>query len=407
MTTHRPKVVILGMLTKIPVGGVAWLVGQYLVGLERLGFEPYYVEAHARTPSMLMEHPDDDASRRAAEYISKIMARFGMPNQWAFHALHDNGHCYGLSHSALQTLYREAVLIVNLHGGTVPLPEHSATGRLIYMGSDPGDLELELHRGERHAIDFLEPHVAFFTWGLNYGNNDCLLPYSDRFHFVHSPPPVVADLWGPPSSEPRTVFTTIGNWRQSYRDVKLDGEVYTWSKHHEFMKVIDLPTRSGATFELALSSYREEDERLLTSHGWSVQSGLEISREVDSYRAFIQNSMAEFTVAKDQNVRLRTGWFSERSASYLAAGRPVVTQDTGFASYLPTGEGLFPFLSADDAVEAVRRVALDYPLHSKVARDLAVEYFNYDRVLPALLRHVGVDATKKGGRSREQTGGPL
>src|SRR4051812_7910663 len=165
---RRPKIVLLGMMTKIPVAGAVWGTMQYLIGFQRLGYDVYYVEAHARTPSMLMENDDDDSSALAAAYIDKVMRRFDLGDKWAFHALHDDGRCYGMSETQLKQLYRDAALIINYHGATVPLPEHSATGRLVYLETDPVELEIELYDQNPEAIAFLEPHVAFFTWGLNY-----------------------------------------------------------------------------------------------------------------------------------------------------------------------------------------------------------------------------------------------
>src|SRR5439155_9617198 len=131
------------------------------------------------------------------------------------------------------------------------------------------------------------------------------------------------------------------------------------SKHHEFLKFLDLPARTGQLFELALSSYTDADRELLESHGWRVRPALDFSDDLDAYRSYIGGSRAEFTVAKDQNVRLRSGWFSDRSATYLAAGRPVVTQETGFSNVLPTGRGLFGFSTVDEIVGAVEAINAD------------------------------------------------
>lgn len=396
LRSSRPKVVLLGMLSKIPVGGVIWLVRQYAIGFERLGFDVYYVEAHGRVPSMFMEHQDDDPSAKAVAFVAEQMRDLGMQDRWAFQALHDDGRCYGMSEIALRRLYRDAALIINLHGGTIPRPEQAATGRLVYMGTDPVELELELHRGEQHAIDFLEPHVAFFTWGLNYGNPDCRLPWSERFPFVPSPPPVVVDLWQDAGEgAPATAFTTVGNWRQPWRTVEFEGESYTWSKHHEFMKIIDLPRRVDQTFELALSSYREKDQELLERHGWRVRPARDVSYDATRYRGYVAGSRGELTAAKDQNVRLRTGWFSERSATYLASGRPVIQQDTAFGSAIPTGAGVFGFSDLDEAAAAVEAVNRDYPGHRRAASAIAREYFNYDVVLTHILDHVGVEVPRR------------
>jgi GT2 family glycosyltransferase len=378
------------MMSKMPVAGVVWQNLHYLLGFERLGCDAYYVETHARTPSMLMSHPGDDSSALAAEWIAAIMRRFGLTDRWAFRALHDDGSCYGMSQLELERLYASADLLLNLHGGTQPLPELAASGRLVYLETDPVQLQLELHHGVAETIEFLEPHSAFFTFAENWGRPDCGLPEQDRFPFQPTRQPVVVDLWPDRTAQPADLFTTIGNWRQDWRDVTYGGERYTWSKHHEFLKHLALPRRTGASFELALSSCEEGERAMLAEHGWGVRDGLEVSRGIDAYRDYIGASRGEFTVAKDQNVRLRTGWFSDRSATYLASGRPVVTQDTGFGAALPTGAGLLAFDSPAGAVEAIERVDADYSIHAWAARELAREHFDHAVVLGALLDHVGI-----------------
>jgi GT2 family glycosyltransferase len=390
VTSRRPKVVLLGMMSKIPVAGVVWQTVHYLVGLERLGFEPYYVEAHARTPAMFMRHEGDDGSRKAAAFIDRVCRRFGLHGRWAFHALHEDGRCYGLGEEQLRKLYRSAELLINLHGGTEPLPEHAATGRLVYVETDPVQLQVELHERRREALDFLEPHVAFFSFGENLGRSDCLLPPWEAFEFKPTRQPVVLDFWSNLARGSAELFTTVGNWRQEWRDVLVAGERYSWSKHHEFLKFLQVPQRAGEVFELALAGCEDEDRRLLEQHGWRVRDAAALSEDIDDYRAYVCSSRGEFTVAKDQNVRLRTGWFSDRSATYLAAGRPVITQETGFSNTLPAGEGLFGFLARDDILAAVDAINSDYERHSNAAREIATEYFNAERVLAAMLDEIGI-----------------
>jgi hypothetical protein len=388
IATRPPKIVLLGMITKIPVAGAVWGTLQYLVGFRQLGYDPYYVEAHARTPSMLMENATDDGSALAAEFIDRQMRRFDLNHNWCFHALHDDGRCYGLSDSQLRDLYRDAALIINFHGSTIPLPEHSATGRLVYLETDPVELEVELHNQAPGAAEFLEPHVAFFTWGLNYGQPDCRVPLPKNFKFRTTRPAVIPELWEPYAVGSGEAFTTVGNWRQ-WGHVVFEGETYTWSKHFEFEKFLDLPQRTGCKFELGLSSYEPADQERLEQHGWAVTPALNFTRELDPYRDFVCRSRGEFTVAKDQNVRLRSGWFSERSAQYLAAGRPVVTQETGFSNVLPTGRGLFAFSTVDEAVAAIQSIQSDYDKHRRAARSIAREYFDADLVLRELLDEMG------------------
>jgi GT2 family glycosyltransferase len=405
--SRRPKIVVLGMMTPMPVAGVVWQNLHYVLGFERLGFEAYYVETHARTPAMLMSDPQDDSSALAAGFIASVMRRFGLADRWAFRALHDDGRCFGMSELQLERLYGDAELLINLHGGTWPRPELAATGRLVYLETDPVQLQLELEHGLEETIGFLDPHCAFFTFAENWGNPDCDLPQQDRYQFLPTRQPVVMDLWPDRSAQPADVYTTIGNWRQEWRDVTYKGQRYTWSKHHEFLKYLDLPERTGLGFELALSNCDTADRALLNGRGWAVRDGLEVSLGIDRYRDYIGASRGEFTVAKDQNVRLRTGWFSDRSATYLASGRPVVTQDTGFGSALPTGEGLFAFDSLDRAASAMAAIDADYSRHAAAARELAGEYFGHEVVLGAMLEALGLSAARRSRSARPPGAFPL
>jgi hypothetical protein len=387
------KLVLLGMITKMPVPGVLWQTLHYLVGFRRLGWDVRYVEAHARTPSMFSRREGDPGSRRAAEFLQRLFAPFGLGDAWAFHALHDDGRCWGMERSALFDAYRSAEFIINLHGGTRPRAEHADTGRLVFLGTDPVQLEVELWKSRDETREFLDAHRAWFTFGENYGNPDCGLPVSERYELRPTRQPVVLDFWK--STGPDTgLYTTVGNWSQPFRQVRYRKEIYHWSKDLEFRKFLNLPGRSERNFELALSSYTPEDRALLESHGFRVRDASEFSTELDPYRRYVQESRGEFTVAKDQNVRLRSGWFSDRSATYLAAGRPVITQHTGFDNVLPTGRGLFSFSTIEEAHAAVAAVNGDYIGHARAAAQVARECFGHDVVLPRLLEESGLSARR-------------
>jgi GT2 family glycosyltransferase len=387
--SSHPKIVLLGMMSKHPVAGVVWQTVHYLVGLHRLGCEVYYVEAHAMNPSMLMKHETDDGSAKSAAFIDAVMRRFDLAGRWAFHALHDDGRCYGMSYGKLKELYSSADIIINLHGATVPLPEHYETNRLVYLETDPVALQIELHDNVRETIEFLSAHIAFFTYGENYSRPDCRLPVSDRFHFHPTRQPVVMDFWQQANATTNSTFTTIGNWQQPWREIRFQDEVYHWSKHYEFLKFIELPKRTTQEFELALSRCEDADRQMLESHGWRVRDSLGFSRDLDQYREYIAASHGEFTVAKDQNVRLRSGWFSDRSATYLAAGKPVITQETGFSNIFPTGDGLFSFTTLAEVEQAVATINSNYEHHSRSASTLAHEYFDSGVVLKRLLSDIG------------------
>ena len=387
-------IVVLGMMAKMPVGGVVWQTLHYLLGFRRLGFEVAYVEAHAVAPTMFLDpdNPGDDGALRASAFLERTLGRFDLGGRWAFLARHSDGRCYGMSGWELARLFRSAELVVNLHGGTRPEPEHAANGRLVYLETDPVALQVELDEGRAETGAFLEPHCAFFTFGENLGRPGCALPVSEKFRFWPTRQPVVLGLWGGFAEEPPgESLTTVASWRQPQRQFRFRGELYTWSKDQEFLKLIDLPSRSPVPLELALGKYGEADRRLLESYGWRVRDALEVSRDAGTYRRYVGGSFGEFTAAKDQNVRFRSGWFSDRSATYLASGRPVVTQETGFSDVLPTGEGLLPYHDLDGAAEAVARVAADYARHRRGALEVARGWFDSDLVLSDLLDRVGVD----------------
>jgi hypothetical protein len=200
----------------------------------------------------------------------------------------------------------------------------------------------------------------------------------------------VLDWWAPTAAPPAPGrFTTIANWEQTHRDVEWEGERYTWSKSHEFSKLLDVPARAGVEFEAALALDDAATIAMLQTHGWRVRGARDLSNDLDLYREFIRSSFGEFTAAKDQNVRMCTGWFSDRTATYLAAGRPAVVQDTGFDVSLPVGEGLLAFHTPDEAVAALQDVAADPERHSRAARAIAEEHFAAERVLARLLEEAG------------------
>ena len=387
------KIVVFGMMTNKPVAGIAHLTMPYLVGLERLGYQAYYVEAHGSWPTNL-QHPNDtsgDGSPEAAAYLDRVTRWFGFGGRWAFHARHSDGSCYGMTSAELRRLYAGADLFLNLHGGTWPPEELAGDDRLVLIDSDPVGLQVLASNGDAEALEFLGMHTALFSWGENLGQPDCGVPIPPGFSFRPTREPVLLDLWSSEGATPGSVFTTIGNWQQHAQDHEFRGEVYYWSKHHEFLKFLDLPRRTAQSFELSLASYDDQTEELLEENGWRVRPAAELSADLDVYRRYIVDSRAEFTVAKDQNVRLRSGWFSDRSATYLAAGRPVVTQETGFSNTLPTGEGLFGFSTMDEIVAAVEEINSDYERHSAAAREIAREYFDAEKVLSRLLAEVGLE----------------
>ena len=208
-----------------------------------------------------------------------------------------------------------------------------------------GSTQIELDDNVPETISFLEQHCAFLSSAENWANEDCLLPRTTLFDFRPTRQPVCVELWEPLQATPNPNFTTVGNWRQQWREVTFRGQTYSWSKHVEFEKYLSLPGRTGQDFELALSGCDQSDRGRLLDAGWRIRDGLELFERTRPLSPVRRGSLGEFTVAKEQNVVMRSGWFSDRSATYLAAGRPVITQETGFFNVLPTGEGLHAFTS--------------------------------------------------------------
>jgi hypothetical protein len=255
--------------------------------------------------------------------------------------------------------------------------------------------QIEIAKGDARTLELMAAHTHHASYGENLGAADCGVPIG-AFEYIPTRPPVILDWWTATTADPDAPYTTIANWEQSLKDVEWGGERYTWSKHVEFLKLLDLPGVSPRRLELALATSDQAALALLRAHGWSAIDATEVSSTPERYRDYVQTSWGEFTVAKDQNVRLRSGWFSDRSACYLAAGRPVVTQDTGFSNLLPTGDGLFAFQGRDDVLAAFSEIETRPEHHRRAARGMAENWFRAEDVLAALMSSLAISATPAG-----------
>jgi hypothetical protein len=227
-----------------------------------------------------------------------------------------------------------------------------------------------------------------FTYGENLGSADCPVPM-ERYRWIPTRPPVCVDWWAPKRPPPpEAALTTIANLKHSDKDVVWGGQTWHWSKHLEFQRFISLPRRSRVPLGIALGASGGLDDQI-RQNGWHITSSGDVV-DPSAYREFIWDSLGEFTVAKGQYVQTRSGWFSDRSVCYLAAGRPVITQNTGFGKYVPTGEGLFPFDTEEEALAAIEAIAGDYQRHSAAARAIAREFFGTEPVLKNILRDIGL-----------------
>jgi hypothetical protein len=387
---QRGTLVVWGLLASAPFGGMTWQVLHHLAALRRLGFDVWYVE-DSDTPvyDPVTYWPTENYDANVA-YLARHLASLGLADRWIFRPPGIYDRCVGARDIAgLRQLYREADAVFNLCGSHEPRPEHQEIRCLVYLETDPVANQVRVATGEARIIALLNAHHHVFTYGENLGAPDCQVPV-ERFCWQPTRPPVCLDWWttsAPPRAD--TALTTVANWLQTGKDIVWQGDTYYWSKHYEFLRFVTLPAQAALPLELAIGRISAEEIARLQSHGWRTVPSVSIA-EPSAYRAYIQASAAEFTVAKDQNIRLRSGWFSDRSACYLAAGRPVITQDTGFGNILPTGTGLFAFTTAEEVLEAIESVARDYARQSAAARDIAQEYFAAERVLGDVLRRVGL-----------------
>jgi hypothetical protein len=369
---------------------MAWMHMQIVAGLRRLGHDAYYFEVTSAWPYDPVRQVAACDSDYALPYLAGVAERFGLADRWAYRRSYSDYAWFGMERSRAEELLAHADAVLNVAGATRFSKEQLKVGRLVYFGTDPGHDEISVAEGDERAAKFIAEHGEFVTYGENIGTPQCALPPLQPLR-ARTRQPVLLDCWqaGAPS---KPEFTTVANWKQTGRDIEFRGELYRWSKHHEFLKFIDAPRRVAAPIQLAtaFANLGDEDRQILESNGWQLTDAHPFTVDPFEYRSYVQASRGEFTVAKDLNVRLRTGWFSERSACYLAAGRPVITQDTGFGTRIPTGEGLFAFNTMEDVLAAFEAVASDYGRHSRAARAIAEEYFRAETVLAKLLADLGL-----------------
>jgi hypothetical protein len=385
-------VLVFGILFWYPLAGVTYQFLHYLIGLRRLGYDVTYVEDSGRWVYDPRQNDlSPDATRNIAT-VAPFLDAHGFADRWVFRGCYPGGRCYGMSEDRLAQLYREADAFLNVTGAQELRDEHRACPRRIYVESDPFAAQVRAALGHESTIATLAAHDTLFSFGENLGAADCDVPVGPfRWHPTRQP--VVLDLWSPPdppeTSRGDAPYRTIATWHNRGKEVRYNGETYHWTKDREFLKFLDLPRRRSIALELAAGG-DEASRRLLRGQGWRLTDPLEVSSSLEAYRRFIQSARCEFTVARDQYVRPRTGWFSDRSACFLASGRPVITQETGFHKSLPTGEGLFGFSTMDDILTAIDRIESRYEQNARAARAIAEEYFAAEKVLATLMETAGL-----------------
>ena len=387
----RKRIIVMGFMGSMPIAGVIWQHIHYIVGLQRLGHEVFYIEDSARMTYNPQTFDVGEDYGYAASILQRLAEEFEFNDRWGFCARYlKDTPTAGLSLTKIRKLYREADAVLNVCGTQEFNDDLLRSERILYVESDPGVEQIKIDQKVQDTWEYLQRHHALFTFGENVGTEKFPVP-THGLEWLPTRQPIVTDLWQTRRRPAETaVFTSIANWSTSgLKDITWRGEKYLWSKSPEFVRFVSAPKKSGETFELATNMKDEPTREKFLENDWRLVSPIELSIDYRQYRDYIRNSKGEFTVAKDQYVRLNTGWFSDRTACYLAAGRPVITQKTGFP-WEETHRGLLTFRSLPEIVEAVKMINADYALHSKAARDLAREVFEAEKVLKSLLERAGI-----------------
>lgn len=368
-------------MVRYPIGGMLSWALQYVLGYHRLGHEVYIVEKG------FYPHACYDLDRRCMtddpsaglRHVTALLKRFGLDQRFCFVDYHGVHH--GLSKARTSDLFRSADLFVDSGAHGAWSEEAADVHRTALIDGEPGFTQMKWANAVAagHAI----PRYGFYyTNGTLLGSPACSaptvgLPWRPLFN------PVVPELFeqGPPPP-PHAAYTTVMNW-QSHKPITFENQAYG-QKDLEFEHFMDLPSRTNAALEVAVSGAAPQER--LASHGWRMVSAKAVTATFDHYRRYIHQSRGEFSVCKNVFVAHRTGWFSDRSAAYLASGRPVVLQETGFSQSLPTGEGLFAVNTPQEAADAIAQIESDHARHAAAARAIAREHLSAEVVLGRMLR---------------------
>lgn len=375
------QVVVAGALAQRPThGGHAWVLLQYLLGFRRLGYDVLFLDR--LEPDMLSASTD---ARHNLEVLRDTLSLFGLDNCYAVSV--DGGRDWvGVDRQTVGQRVASSLLLLDINGylGDEELLE--AAPLPVFLDIDPGFNQMWSKLG---LAEPFKRHDRFVTVAANLGREGCAIP-TCGLDWLHTRPPVVLEHW-PVRPPARRMVTSVAAWRGPFDPVDYDGQTYGL-RVHEFRRFLDLPQHSPLPLELALE-IDPADARDLTAlrdGGWQLVDPRPVAGDPQCYRDYVQSSMAELMVAKNMYVRSNSGWFSDRSACYLASGKPVLAQDTGVDWHAPDAGGLLRFSTLDEAAAGLREIEGDYDRHARAARALAEEHLDSDLVLARLLADLGV-----------------
>ena len=383
------QIAVTGLAATFPLGGVFWDYLQYPLGLRRLGHDVFYIEDTGKWCYDLAASTFVEDGARNAAHLKRQIAALDpdLSDGWFFRDA--AGKTYGRSWDEVVRFCRSADLFLHLSASCCMRDDYLAAKRIVFIDSDPLYTQASLLAGTpkeaQSRIDqWRNHHDVFFTFGENIGAPDCVIP-EGPFRWIPTRQPIVLDCFRNAAvtmGARRCVLTTVASWESNEKGVVVNGAVYE-GKSVEFERFVDLPARSVLPLELALSGPAPAER--LRAQGWNLMDAGEASRDAWAYRDYLAQSLGEWSVAKNAYVASRSGWFSCRSACYLALGVPVIVQDTGFGRAIPTGEGVLTFRTLEEAADAIEQLARDPSRHAKAARDVAEEFFDSDKVLTRLI----------------------
>ncbi len=383
----RGRVIIAGSLAQRPgVGGHAWVFLQYLLGFRRLGFEVLFLDW--LDAGMCRDKAGGNCSAEDSwnvHYLADVMTQAGLPDAWSL-SFNQGAQTLGRPRAAVLDFARETDVLINVMGFLSDAEILASVRRRVFLDIDPGFGQMWQELGLAAVFG---GHDAYLTIGENIGQPDCTIP-TCGLEWITSPQPVVLDEWPVTRAADDAPFTSVVSWRGPFGPVEYAGQTYGL-RVHEFRKFATLPRATGRRFDLALDIDPGEarDLTLLQENGWNLLDPRAAVSGTDGYRSFIQRSKAELMVAKNMYVQSRSGWVSDRSICYLASGKPVLAQETGFSRRYATGEGLLAFTTLEEARDGVEEISRDYVRHCRAARAVAEEHFDSDKVLARLLEKIG------------------
>ena len=379
------RIVLASWMVRYPLGGnLSWAL-QWLVGFQRLGHDVYFVERSGYADSCfdpVRNTMSDDCSHGLA-VVSRLLERHGLGERWCY--LDADGTYHGMQKEQVARLFVATDVFIDMGAHGSWRVEAEPAPLSVLVEAEPGFTQIRMER-RLAAGEPIDKYDHYFSVGQSIGTSLTTAPTGGR-NWKTVLNPIVPDLFEPGHPAPGAPFTTVMNWR-AHDPIEWQGEVLG-QKDVEFEKFIGLPRLTREPLEIAVTGRDVPRERLL-EHGWRLRDAHETTLTMDGYLSFIAASAGEFGVAKQVFVAPRTGWFSDRSAAYLASGRPVVLQDTGFSAHLPCGEGLFAVHDAESAAAAIEEIAADFPRHSAAARAIAREVLDARIVLPRMLEEIGV-----------------